>query len=291
MSKSQKAYKSLADFVMNGINTAASIVKVMIMSKTVQKLPQPVGDRCLVLGNGPSLNDSLEKYPEYFASHTLMCVNRFAVSHHYTKFKPALYVIIDPNFWTSQKGIITEALDAIREKTTWPVDLIVPHNARNTPMMAELEKHPFLKVRYINYVVFKGYPSVAHFFYRKNLAMMQSRNVLIAAIFMAINIGYKRLELFGADHSWHEQIHVDDNNVVNVRMVHFYDNEEKVTYLPFKKGLDVNETHRMDETLDVWARVFRGYHLLKAYATSVGCKIYNASEKSYVDAFDRIKIK
>ncbi|MBX7050672.1 MAG: DUF115 domain-containing protein [Flavobacteriales bacterium] len=291
MSKSQKLYKSLADFLINGANTTVSVLKVLMLSKTVKSLPKPIGDRCLVLGNGPSLGDSLSKYPEYFHAHTIMCVNRFAVSPLYSTFKPSIYIILDPNFWTSTKPVITEALDAIRDHTSWPLDLIVPFGARNTDAIKDLEKNKFIRMHYTNYIVFRGFPSVAHFFYRRNRAMMQSRNVLVAAIFIAINLGYKRIEVFGADHSWHEQVHVTDDNILTVRMVHFYDNEEKIVHMPISKHLEGVEIHRIDETFDIWARVFHAYHQLKAYATSVGTKIYNASEKSYIDAFDRIKIK
>jgi hypothetical protein len=290
MSSFEHFIKSSAGFVMNCANTMASIVKVVIKAKKPQPWPTPQHDTCLILGNGPSLKDSLEKYPEYFQSHDLICVNHFAVSPHYTTLKPRTFVIIDPNFWTSRKKVITDALDALKANTAWPINLIVPYSARNTNNLNDILENKFITVRFMNYVVFKGFPSISHFFFRKNLATLQSRNVLIGAVFLGINMGYKRLEIFGADHSWHELVHVNDQNVVMVRMIHFYDDEEKITYLPFGKGLEIPDVHRIDESFDVWARVFRAYHMLKAYAASRNCKIYNASEKSYIDAFERIKI-
>ncbi|MEG8947848.1 hypothetical protein [Rosettibacter firmus] len=35
---------------------------------------------------------------------------------------------------------------------------------------------------------------------------------------------------------------------------------------------------------------FKGYFILKDYADFLGAKIYNASSKSYIDAFERIFI-
>jgi hypothetical protein len=45
----------------------------------------------------------------------------------------------------------------------------------------------------------------------------------------------------------------------------------------------------MQELFEAFATMFRGYDMLQVYAKSVGCKIYNASSKTFVDAFERVK--
>jgi hypothetical protein len=120
--------------------------------------------------------------------------------------------------------------------------------------------------------------------------MPQSQNVLVAAIFLGINMSFKKIYVFGADHSWHEHLHVNEENILCLKHIHFYENEENVSFVPFYKGAHLKETFSVAEIFATWAKVFNGYSALNHYANSRGCKIYNASEVSFIDAFERIKI-
>ena len=120
--------------------------------------------------------------------------------------------------------------------------------------------------------------------------MPQSQNVLVASTFLAINTGFKEINIVGADHTWHEHLHVDENNVLTNKQFHFYDNEEKITYVPFKKGMHLSETFKVHEIFATWSKTFYGYFVLQNYANSRNCKIYNASEITFIDAFERKKI-
>jgi Protein of unknown function DUF115 len=290
MSVKKTAYKNFSTFCLDCINTLASILKVLLMSKSAPKFPAPKEDTCLVLGNGPSLKSALANKRDYFRHGSLMCVNTFSLSPEYTDLKPTYYVMLDPGLWHADNNLIRETMEAIGQKTTWPLHLIVPHEARMSKYIASFSGHSSITVHYINYVVFKGFEKTANYFFRKNKAMPQSQNVLVASLFFAINIGFKRIELFGADHNWHEQIRVNEDNIVCVKQVHFYENEMKVEYLPFYKAMHIKETFRMDEAFHAWAKVFYGYIRIRKYADSRGCKIFNATENSYVDAFPRIHI-
>ncbi|MFM7105462.1 MAG: hypothetical protein ACKOW8_08055 [Flavobacteriales bacterium] len=128
---------------------------------------------------------------------------------------------------------------------------------------------------------------MSHVFFRYNLAMPQAQNVLVAALCTAINMDYKSIRLYGADHDWHRTLHVNDTNVLCLKHVHFYEDEQEVKYVPFYKGMHNNETFRMDEIFAAWAKVFQGYHNIAAYARKRGVKILNATPNSFVDAFER----
>ncbi len=276
--------------MLNCVNSVISILKIVFNSRISKKLPGISGDRCLVLGNGPSLAVSVEKHPTYFTQHPAMCINLFSLSDEFAKFKPLYYVIVDPYFWQSDDANIHRAIDAISEKTKWTMHLMIPHAAKKSSHISHFAQHPHIRLHYFNYVVFKGFPAIGHFFYRRNMAMIQSSNVLVTALFLSINLGYKRVELFGADHSWHEQIAVNENNELVVKDLHFYDEESEVKAVPFT-ALHLPDPLKMDETFDLWARVFYSYRLIRGYAKKQNCNIYNASEKSYIDAFDRIRIQ
>ncbi len=287
----EKKYKSTSSFISKCINTLVSLVKIILISKFGKKLPKATTESCVVLGNGPSLKQSLEKHADFFKQHPLVCVNSFSVTEEYTMLKPLYYVILDYSFWKSDDKHILSTLEAIKQKTTWEMYLFVPQMSASSKRFEKFcAENKNIKLCYFNYTVFKGFDSIANYFYRKNLAMPQSQNVLVASLFLSINVGYKKIYLFGADHTWHQTLLVNEQNELCLKQVHFYEQEEKINLVPFYKGAHLKETFRMDEIFVTWAKVFWGYLMLNNYANKQNAKILNASEISFIDAFERIKL-
>lgn len=288
----KKIYSRISQFVINVVNTTISVLKICVASKRPSDLNGSDGGKCLVLGTGPSLKSSLKNHFEYLKKNNLLCVNTFSLTEEYLKLRPRYYLILDQGFWEShgdQK--IDNTWQAIREQTTWQMYLYLPFSARNSAVVQSLGNHEYVKIVFFNYVVFKGFSKIAHFFYRNKRAAPQSGNVLVAATFMAVQLGFETIEIFGADHNWHEQLHVREDNVLCVRQVHFYEEEEEVKFIPFYKLAHVKEVFRVDEIFSSWGRVFHGYIQVREYAISLGAEIFNASEVSFIDAFERIKIE
>lgn len=281
----------LAFFAEQCINTCISFAKALLHFPFRSKLPASLAESCVILGNGPSLSHSLHLHMDFFKKHPLFAVNSFAMTDAYTVLKPSNYVILDPGFWMHSGKQVTDTLDALRINTGWPLELFVPTQARKSELFKTLaQANPHIRLNYYNYTVYKGFKSPGYFFFKKNLAMPQCQNVLAAAVFLGINTGYKAVYIFGADHSWHESLYVNDENIVCVKQVHFYDEEQKVSYHPFYKGPHIRETFRMDEIFHTFGKAFYSYRVLSDYAVSRGCMIYNASETSAIDAFKRIKL-
>lgn len=287
----ENTYKGTASVVNQSVNTCLSVLKILFQSRFGIKMPVAASQKCIVLANGPSLKLSLEKHPDFFKEHPLVCVNTFSITEEYTILKPKHYVILDPFFWKGSTEVIRNTIKAIEEKTSWPMDLLVPQHAVQSGVFNSLQKkNPNINIALFNYTVFKGFRSAAHYFYRKNLAMPQSPNVSIASLFLSVNMGYKEVHLVGADHTWHENLHVNDENILCTRNVHFYDSAPVTTYVPFLKEGRPDETQKTYEFFDIWSRTFYGYFLVSAYAKYHGCRIVNASEVSFIDAFERKKL-
>jgi hypothetical protein len=291
MPTAKTVYQNATTWVARAMNSVLSALKIVLVAKRapeLSKLKNRAASRCVVLGSGPSLKETMTLHGR--AENTsYLAVNTFVFSDYFEIMKPEYYVILDPGMWMSDSELPRKVLRLLQSKTHWKMHLLVPFSARNTTFIRELMKHPHIEVRFVNYVVCKGFPSVMHFFFRRNLAMPQSQNVLVAALFLATNIGYKDIELWGADHDWHKTLFVNDQNVVCVKQIHFYESEQEVKYVPFYKGLQNSDTFRMDEIFFAWAKVFYGYHVLRDYAKSCGTTIRNATPGSFVDAFERIK--
>jgi hypothetical protein len=198
--------------------------------------------------------------------------------------------MLDPGIWKSTASEANKIMQALVAKTQWPVVLFIPRSAKNTPIFNQIQNdNKNIRVEFFNYTVYKGIQSIGHQLFKRNLAMPQSQNVLVASLFLAVNMGFKELFLFGADHTWHQQIHVNENNVVCLRDSHFYDSKTN-HFVPFYKGLHLKETFTMAEISTTWAKVFLGYEKLNEYAHYRGATIFNLSEVSFIDAFKRKQI-
>ena len=117
--------------------------------------------------------------------------------------------------------------------------------------------------------------------------MPTAYNVLVAALFLAINAGYENIYFLGADHSWHQNIVVKNDNLLYIKDSHFYD--LKTNYKLFDKG-KAGELFKVHEVFLGWGRLFEVYILLNEYAQSRGVSIINVSLESFIDAFQRISI-
>ena len=129
-----------------------------------------------------------------------------------------------------------------------------------------------------------------HGLYRANLALPRVETVLVGAIFIMLQLGYRTVYVLGADHSWHEDVVVDRSNRVCLRDRHFYDTGE-TKLIPFFKDPNETTTFTMHETYRVLGKMFKGYFFISDYARYLNAKIYNASDKTYIDAFDRYDLK
>ncbi|MBC7411119.1 MAG: hypothetical protein H7331_01525 [Bacteroidia bacterium] len=284
--------KSVDHFFSQLINTLFSLGKIVLKSKRGVDLPKATNDTCIVLGNGPSLKTTLEKHSTILLKTDLLCVNNFATANEYELLKPSYYLMLDPNYWyDNPTDLVKQTYDSLQTKTVWKLQLILPFEAKNAKALNSLiSNNKNIEVRFINYVVFKGFNVLGNFLYTKNIAMPQSQNVLVACLFAGINIGFKKLYLTGADHTWHENLHVNENNDLCLKDIHFYENKEQVKYRMFYKDSTQTLTFKMHEILATLSKSFYGYINVNNYAKYRNVSIYNASEISFIDAFERKKL-
>ena len=282
--------KAIERFFQNVYHSILGVVKIIIVSKYKIFLPKAQQPACIILGNGPSLKDSFEKTDTaIFYNTPLLCVNLFANSEYFFQYKPAYYVLLDPAFFLyKDREDINSAINILKEKVDWNLNLFVPYIHRKDPNLQYIIKNNrFVKVNFFNYTVLKGFNSFKFNFFKKNLAMPQFYNVLGAAVFLTINMGYKKIWLMGADHSWFKNVYVSNDNSLCMDDKHFYD-KEKQELVHIKDPVSGKKT-KAGEFFQALYKVFNSYYLLEEYAIYNNCKIYNASEYSYLDAFERKK--
>lgn len=231
----------------------------------------------IILGNGPSLNDTLANDMAALRRMPLMAVNFAANTPVFTELKPEYYVLADPHFFDNPDdpnvARLIENLCAI----DWPMTLFVPKGSRFR------SKNELLKVEKFPMTGVEGSARLERWAYGSRRAMPRPRNVLIPSIMIGIWLGFHDIYITGADHSWMRTIRVNEQNEVLTEQPHFYkDNEEEIN------RIRVNYLHRpLHEVVKSFYIAFRAYHQIQRFAESAHVAIYNATPGSYIDAFTR----
>ncbi len=247
-----------------------------------------------VLGNGPSLNGSLKDHRSFLSDKDVMCVNSFVVSNEFSLIKPKYYVILDPVFFIDDVNeklirMRSNIFQQLNKKTTWKIYLFIPIKFKRF-FNINIINNVNIKIIYFRTTPISGFDLISHSLYRCNLGMPRAQNVLVAAIYISVNLMYENIFLFGADHSWLNDIIVNDDNVVCIRENHFYDNDVD-KYVPLEKGNKKGDIFKMHEILGAFSLMFEGYFDLQRYADREKVMIYNASSKTYIDSFERVDVK
>lgn len=280
-------------FIENTVLSLLSVIKIAVLSAFNIKLPYSAkkNQECVILGNGPSLNKSLQELEFKFPEKDLICVNYFAETPFYTTLKPPLYILNAPEMWLEDVDEdyykkSDKLFTTIAEKTSWNLALLIPTPAKNYDRWKrKIATNSFIEVYYFNTTPIDGFDKFKKFCFEKNLGMPRPHNVLIPSIMLSINLSYKKIYLLGAEHSWLKEIWVNDSNEVLLTQKHFYD-EGSAKALPMNKlGKGSRKLH---EVLIKFVYAFQGYFELKSYAETHNIQILNATPESYIDAFDRV---
>ncbi|MFY7912638.1 MAG: hypothetical protein ACOVO2_23930 [Emticicia sp.] len=288
-------YIKTGAFFENSLQSVVSLVKVILLSKLGLPKFSNQKTNASILGNGPSLNQALSDNLDFLKETDIYCVNLFALSAVYASLKPQNYVLLDPAFFmfseqNNGRQDIKKTFDAIIQQTDWSMRLFVPARSKNSYIVKKLkQERPNIQICFFNYTIVRGFPAFRHWFFKHNLGMPQCQNILAASLYVALLQDYKNVYLFGADHSWHEEIRITEQNEFEMRQLHFYDNANNVKH---EKVIDVRNNSRPSLHAQFLSlhKVFYSYEILGTFAKSRKIKVLNASKKTYIDAFERVTV-
>ena len=293
----ESGFNSISQFLGTLFASLLSLVKVVIRGRHATRLPARQRPTCSVLGNGPSLTESLTEQLDFIRQTEIVCVNNFAHSPAFTQLKPQNYVISDPNYFvftaqTTDRNDIRQTLAVFVEQVNWPMILYVPHFAKGSYLLGQIERgNSTVRVIYFNYTVVSGFNRLTYWLYERGLGMPRAQTVIIAALTLMVNRKFDTIYLFGADTSWHEQIRLNDQNQLLIKQIHFYDRPADVRHEPVYSDKYRQRTFSMASQFSSLHKVFHGYEVLRNYADHRGVAVLNASARSYIDAFERVPVK
>lgn len=250
----------------------------------------------MIIGNGPSLSDSVSKYLENIKSKDCIVVNQFASTSLYDVLKPNIYLLADPAYFyvpDHLTGLVWNTIHDIHDKTVWPLRLIVPLSARSTPTIDFLCDNKNIQIDYYNNRNQDVGKMDKFEAWDRNYIAPPAQTVLNTALYLALFWRYENVFLIGADSSFFEDLRIDqDSNDICSVDSHFYKkkNEETNDEQSKKEKYLIRKDITLHELIFRYGKMFEGYYELARYAEYKGIKVYNASEYSWINVFERKKL-
>lgn len=262
------------------------------------KLPFSEQTEIFVLGNGPSVKDVLVKNPNAFKSKEVFCVNNIAEMNVFKKIKPRYYILVDPGFFaidiSNEKKIKRDRLIESFSKIDWDMFLFLPRTERNSPIIREYQKNTYIKIIYFNNFVYSGFEKIKFFLWKNNLSSPVCMNVLHAALFLSINMKYKKIYLLGAENSWFKNYEAGEYNnqncIYEVNNSYCYDKEnvenENTRKIVYKDHLEL-EPIKISYLMECFYINFREHEIISKYAFERKTSIFNITPNSFIDAYEK----
>lgn len=265
------------------------IQKVNIQNLNVEK-----DNYLCILGNGPSLSKSIEKYKSFIEANDCLVCNFFANTNLFEELKPKFYLLADPSFFyedvqllSDQKQARDNLISNLITKTHWNISLLVPATAYNS-VLTERLKSDYITFYFYNNVEYKTiYSKKTKFrYWDKGILPPPAQTVINTAVYFGIFLNYQTTYLFGIDTTYFNALEVDQKtNIVYSNLNHFYKSSRVPWYIDPKN----KKGGKVHEIADTFVTMFRLYWELREYADYKGVEVFNASEFSMVDAFKRQK--
>lgn len=256
-----------------------------------------LSDRMIIIGNGPSLNKTLDLYMLELQKGECMAVNFFAFSDVFEQIRPSVYLFADPEWFTletaADKQTCYRLIDTIRDKTIWPMTVVMDAAGNDCYIAKRLSENPLIDLQFYGVSYYKEANWNLFEAWNVNHYTPPGYNVLTLGIWLSLYWNYPNTYFVGADMSFIKDVKVDQQtNMLYTLDQHFYDTKRECN-----DGLFNEEGYRryykktMGSFYSEMTNVYDELNLLKSFADWKDLKIYNASEYSLIDCFERKKLK
>lgn len=275
-------------------------VKNLFFSKSVSKnVPLPKikrkSKKMIVIGNGPSLNKSFEKYKDIICDSDCIVVNFFASTDMFKIIRPAVYVLNDYAFFDIPEKLklsIDKLLTNIVENTDWNMKVVLPCIEQESQLVEILSQNSHIEILFFNDVNKTITDNLKrNIAWDNNLIAPPEATVLNISVWLSLYWGYPETYLIGADTSWIEELKIDQQtNQLYTLDRHFYNNSKVYkdeNLIDCERRILPNSIYK---ELKCITECFKNYEYLEDFARWKGLKVYNASEYSLIDSFERKKL-
>lgn len=225
------------------------------------------GQRCFVIGNGPSLTpEDLDRIKDEYS----FAANRIYHIYELTKWRPSYYVCVDNN-------IIPFEIDNIKKKSSCP-KFITYHSAKYGRV---LEDNLWYICTNGRFHIDPYVPEADALSEDLSKYVTKVHTVTVTSIELAIYMGFKEIYLLGVDHNYAKKM--DSSGKI------YDDPTVKSTYFQGMKDSQGKPDSGSFAVQNVEAFTY-SYELAKKFAEEHGVKIYNATRGGKLEIFERVDI-
>ena len=219
------------------------------------------GERCFIIGNGPSLN---AKDLDLLKNETTFAFNRIFKIYSNTQWRPTYYMLTD-------KSLIRSFLKQPRPELGVEKAFI---------FSKELIEYWGNKVDSEEIFLVGDTPVAKEKYYVKSLSknvancFTASQSVTINAFELAFYMGFSEIYLLGLDHDFAYEVDMKGNKIIREDVdAHFKEDSDKSAYISCKEALT------------------KCYETCKKYADMYGVKVYNVTRGGKLEVFERKELE
>lgn len=264
------------------------LMRMLSKSRLCNPFVRKYSGTVAVLANGPSLKRLLSGLSaERFPDTDFIVMNFMGAVDAFTRIKPKHYCLADPMFFhpNHKEKEVRQLFSMLNERVDWEMNLYIPKDSMKEFKPFSALSNPHIHLVPLNCIEYKGFECLRYFFYKRGLSMPVVATVAIMAIFVGINSGYCRIDLYGVDHTFFDGMCVDKNNRLCNKETHFYDNGD-VELKPILR-MDNSQIWKIGEYVKAIGQMFISHDLLASYARHRNVRIVNCTECSMIDSYER----
>ncbi|AXH98434.1 hypothetical protein DV702_01155 [Sporosarcina sp. PTS2304] len=259
------------------------IVQQNLLNKNNKLKDKYQGERCFVVGNGPSLNN---QDLSYLKDEETIMMNNFQKNEELVKLNSKYWMLADPAYWDKEETRdmllipILETLDERLKNTTlfMPQESIVNISNLNRPVVSDKVNFYYMDIDRSVYTEDEKIVDLIDFTRR---VPPYSQNVLSPSLMLAMHLGFKEIYIIGCDHSWWD---FSEKDIETTYVGHHYNKSEK----DMKHSMNIFKSLGYEGLRRTIDRQLYEYNKLNEYAISNDIKIYNATEGGLLENFERI---
>lgn len=258
-----------------------------IINKNKHFKNSQINERCFIVGNGPSLNKlDLTKLNKEIVFTVNEIISNSSI---YENLNSDFHILIDPYYFNLSSELpediaTIERLKRINYTNKKPI-CITSYEGKNA-----FEKNGLDKILDLYYVfqhryITESYKSTI----KMDRNMPSSLNVIQAAIFSAMYMGFKKIYLIGCDMTFiflsiESNIEGNNNKLKNFHAYKYSENQIKSIKAFCSKRDNEFNLYELAKTFSIFKRI-------KKYADKHHIEIVNATAGGALDVFDRIKFE
>lgn len=238
------------------------------------------GERCFILATGPSIK---AQDLTGLRSELSIAVSQFFLHKDIKTISPK-YHILAPSHHPFNFNDLNKVFDGFKQSYTDDVTYFLGYAPYIYSNYRFLENYPEYKNNnqyFVNYSLNKSLDESSYLnseVWEIDKSPFSVRTVIYSAIQVAIYMGCKEIYLIGCDHDYL-------NDTSRVTNHHFYKEEEGIS----------DAEHLSSFTTERWFEEYyfrwKQYRLMKQYAQTKGCQIFNATQGGMLDVFPRVTLE